>query len=179
MVDDKELVQMTQVLQSNTSLLQLCIKSPFAMRYTFESLTKFVEIVTAPESKSQLELFSFGHSTEDKDTVTRLSSELTSIAASRGHPLKVLPMHESLKSGETLGLTPEQVMKAQAIPDSLLYGKMTKKIPVCICKQLVVNYNYSCFLIHFLIHSACSLLIPSILTVLPCTIQFCTLHYSI
>ena len=61
---------------------------------------------------------------EDKDTVTRLSSELTSIAASHGDLLKVILRHDSLQSGETLSLTPDLVVKAQAMPDLFLYGKM-------------------------------------------------------
>ena len=52
-IDDKELLEMARVLQSNTSLIRLNIPSVSAIRYTFESLINFVEIhvVTAPESK--------------------------------------------------------------------------------------------------------------------------------
>ena len=62
-----ELLEMAQVLQSNTSLTDLAAYR--MIRYTFKSLTKFVEIVTAPESKSRLELLVFGQHRENKDIV--------------------------------------------------------------------------------------------------------------
>ena len=54
------------------------------------SLTKFVEIFTAFESKSQLEFLVLGQYTckENKDIVL-LSDQLTLLAASRGHKLVV------------------------------------------------------------------------------------------
>ena len=45
-IDDQKLLEMAQVLQSNTSLIELHMESDFEMSYTFESLTKFVEIVS-------------------------------------------------------------------------------------------------------------------------------------
>ena len=55
-INDQELLETAQALQSNTSLTELRIESHFKMSYSFKSLTKFVEIATAPESKSQLEV---------------------------------------------------------------------------------------------------------------------------
>lgn len=98
---------------------------------------------------------------EDKDTVTRLSSELTSIAASCGDLLKVILRHDSLQSGETLSLTPDLVMKAQAMPDLFLYGKMASVL----YKELSITIIHVLLFI-FLYLFVCSLLIiPSLLTV--------------
>ena len=89
------------------------------MRYTFKSLTKFVEIVTAPESKSQLELLVFGQREENEDIVS-LSKQLTHMAASRGHKLVVQPAYFDSELGS---LAMKQHLKADRMPDSLLYGK--------------------------------------------------------
>ena len=96
-IDDQELLMMAQVLQSNTSLTNLDIYSVDSQdsMYSNESLIKFVKIVTAPESKSRLEEIIVGHSL---DTVTRLSTELTSMALSRGHSLKIKQIREILSS---------------------------------------------------------------------------------
>ena len=118
-INDQELLEMAQVLQSNTSLKGLHMESDFKMSYTFESLIKFVKIVTAPESKSQLELLKFGQHKENKDIVL-LSNQLTLMAASRGHKLKV---HPFCLDTELYSLIMEQYLKADRMPDSLLYGK--------------------------------------------------------
>ena len=124
-IDDQELLEMARVLQSNTSLTQLYIESKFEMRYTFESLTKFVEIVTAPESRSQLELLEFGkYYKENNNNIVLLSNQLTHMAASRGHKLVVQPAFLNTKYSEWFGLGMDQGLKANAMPDWLLYGKV-------------------------------------------------------
>ena len=120
-IDNQELLEIAQVLQSNTSLIKLHIDSDsFVMRYTFESLDQFVKIVTASESKSQLEVFLFGQLKESKDIVL-LSSQLTRMALSRG-----LSVHPVCLATELTGLYSsiiEQYLMADRMPDSLLYGK--------------------------------------------------------
>ena len=95
-IDDQELLEMAPVLQSNTSLTHINIFLVISQsrKYSKESLIKFVEIVTAPESKSQLEDVIFGHPSDNKDIATRLSAELTNLALSRGHSLKLRHVHE-------------------------------------------------------------------------------------
>ena len=114
---------MAQVLQSNTSITELHIESDFEMTYSFESLTKFVEIVTAPESKSQLELLFFGQFKETKGIVL-LSYQLTLMAISRGHKLVVQPLclYSELKEFNS-SILEQYRIKASKMPDSLLYGK--------------------------------------------------------
>ena len=112
---------MAQVLQSNTSLTDLHIESSSAMRYTFKSLIKFVETVTAPESKSRLELLVFGPDKERKDIVL-LSKQLTHMAASRGHKLVVYPVCLNTEYKEFHDSLAEQHLKAGRMPDLLLYG---------------------------------------------------------
>ena len=115
-IDDQELLEMARVLQSNTSLTELRMESTILeMRYTLDSLTKFVEIVTAPESKSQLELLVFGQ--ENKANIL-LSCQLTQMAASHGHKLVVRP-----GSFEMISSVDELFSMADKMPHSLLYGK--------------------------------------------------------
>ena len=121
-IDDQELLETAQVLQSNTSLTELSIESHFKMTYSFKSLTKFVEIVTAPESKSQLEVLNFGEHKENQDTVS-LSYQLTHMAASRGHKLVVQPLCLNNKCSELLSSSMEQQLKACRMPSSLLFEK--------------------------------------------------------
>ena len=121
-IDNKELLEMAQVLQSNTSLIQLRIESLSVIRYTLESLTKFVEIVTAPESKSQLELLVHGPFKGSKDIVL-LSYQLTCMAASRGHKLVVQPAFLNTVYSEVCCSMIKQYSKTDKIPDLLLYGK--------------------------------------------------------
>ena len=113
---------MAQVLQSNTNLAELHMESYFEVRYSFKSLTKFVEIVTAPESKSQLELLLFGPYKENKDIVL-LSDQLTNMAASRGHKLELIPVCLYSEFSELYSSYKEQSLKAGRMPSSLLYGK--------------------------------------------------------
>ena len=122
-IDDQELLEMAQVLQSNTSLIHLHIESHFEMTYTFMSLIKFVEIVTARESQSRLEVLVFGQYKGNKDIVL-LSYQLTHMAASRGHKLVVQPVCLLTENTELHNLEREQLLKAGRMPDSLLYGKM-------------------------------------------------------
>ena len=122
-IDDQELLEMARVLQSNTSLIHLNIESDFMMRYSFKSLIKFVEIVTAPESKSQLNLLVFGQYEENKDIVL-LSYQLTHLAASRGHKLVVQPVCLRTEYIGLRNLLRGQLIKADRMPDSLLYGNM-------------------------------------------------------
>ena len=92
------------------------------MRYTFKSLTKFVEIVTAPESKSRLQLLLFGESKENK-AIFLLSKQLTLMATSRGHNLVVKSPCLAPEFKEFNSSISEQYLKAGRMPDSLLYGK--------------------------------------------------------
>ena len=101
---------MARVLQSNTSLIQLNIESHFETRYTFKSLIKFVEIVTAPESKSQLELLFWGQIEENKDIIS-LSYQLTHLAASHGHKLVVQPVCLLAEYTELINLGRKQFFK--------------------------------------------------------------------
>ena len=97
MINDQELLEMALVLQSNTNLTRLDIYSVILQRRTYyskESLIKFLKIVTAPESKSRLEKITVGHSSDNKDTVARLPAELTNMALSRGHSLKITHINE-------------------------------------------------------------------------------------
>ena len=91
MIDDQELLEMAPVLQSNTSLTHLEIFSVVSQdfRNSKESLIKFVEIITAPKSKSRLEEIIVGHRLDNEDIVTRLPAELANMALSRGHSLKI------------------------------------------------------------------------------------------
>ena len=114
---------MAQVLQSNTSLIELHMESYFKMEYTFESLIEFVEIVTAPESKSRLEFLLFGLLKENKDIVL-LSYQLTHMAESRGHMLVVQPVCSYTVHSERGSSFKEQRLKANTMPDWLLYGKV-------------------------------------------------------
>ena len=115
---------MAQVLQSNSSLTDLRIESSSVMTYSLESLAKFVEIVTAPESKSRLELLIFGGYDEIKDIVL-LSYQLTCMATSHGHKLVVQPVYLNTEFIElyTCSSSMEQRLIAHRIPDSLLHGK--------------------------------------------------------
>ena len=121
-IDDQELLEMAQVLQSNTSITELHIESDFKMTYSFESLAKFVKIVTAPESKSQLELLFFGQFKETKGIVL-LSYQLTLMAVSRGHKLVVQPLclYPELKEFNS-SISKQYHIKASKMPDSLLYA---------------------------------------------------------
>ena len=121
-IDDQELIEMAQVLQSNTSLSYLHIKSHSAMRYNLESLIKFVEIVTAPESKSRLEVLVFGEYKEDKAAVM-LSYLLKLMAALHGHKLAVVPICLDTDLLELYSLGREQILMANRMSHSLLYGK--------------------------------------------------------
>ena len=100
MIDDQELLEMAPVLQSNTSLKHLRIFSAYSQSRTYskESLVKFVQIVTAPESKSQLEDVVFGHRSDNEDIATRLPAELTNMASSRSHSLKLRHICEVFSS---------------------------------------------------------------------------------
>ena len=111
---------MAWVLQSNTSLIALSIESSSTMTYSLESLTEFVKIVTAPKSKSRLEMLIFGQMEENEEIVS-LSKQLTHMAASRGHKLVVQPVC-STELSELYSLVTEQYSKAGRMPDSLLYG---------------------------------------------------------
>ena len=93
------------------------------MTYSFESLTKFVEIVTAPESKSQLKWLIFGQIKQSKD-ITLLSNQLTHLAALRGHKLVVQPACMLPEYTEFYDLGKRQHLEAGRMPDSLLYGNM-------------------------------------------------------
>ena len=93
------------------------------MRYTFKSLTKFVEIVTAPESKSQLEVLFWGQPKEIKDIVS-LSNQLTHMAESRGHKLVVRPACLNTECNEIRDLDRKQQLEAVRMPKPLLYGNM-------------------------------------------------------
>ena len=99
---DQELLNMAQVLQTNTSLTRLEIFSAHAeysmYRYSNESLIKFVKIITAPESKSRLEEIIVGHTLDNKDIVARLPAELTNMALSRGHSMKITHINECISS---------------------------------------------------------------------------------
>ena len=122
-IDDQELLEMARVLQSNTSLIiELHIESDSKMMYNLESLTKFVEIVTAPESKSRLERLLFGQYKKNKD-IAWLSCQLTLMAVSCGHKLLVEPAYLDTELSEMSSLGREQGLKASRMPDSLLYGK--------------------------------------------------------
>ena len=125
-ISDQELLEMAQVLQSNTSLTYLDISSNFTRKdkYSDESLTKFVEIVTAPESKSRLKNLLFGDLQDDKDAATKLLRELTSIIASRGHSLKVESVCRSEPHSIGVNLGQQVMSRAKETPDLLLYGKM-------------------------------------------------------
>ena len=123
LLDNQELLEMAQVLQSNTSLTILNIGTGSVMRkYTFEALTKFIEIVTSPESKSRLEVLVIGDHNENK-AMDSLSYKLTQIAASHGHKLVVQPVFSQTEFSKLVSLAREQHLKADGIPDSLLYGK--------------------------------------------------------
>ena len=80
----------------------------------------FVKIVTAPKSKSQLEMIIFGQMEENEEIVS-LSKQLTRTAVSRGHKLVVQPVCSTELSG-LYSLVMEQYSKAGRMPDSLLYG---------------------------------------------------------
>ena len=98
-IDDQELLEMAPVLQSNTSLTNLNIFSAYSSRkYSKESLLKFVKIVTAPESRSQLEEITVGHSSDNEDIVTRLSAEFKTVALSSGRLLKITHIREVISS---------------------------------------------------------------------------------
>ena len=101
-IDDQELLEMAPVLQSNTSLTHLEINSAVSLDIRYgsskDSLIKFVKIVTAPESKSRLEMITFGHCSDNEDTAARLSAELTNMALSRGRSLKIKHIREVLSS---------------------------------------------------------------------------------
>ena len=116
---------MAQVLQSNTSLKYLDISIDYAvMRYSLKSITKFVEIVTAPESKSQLKLLIFGPYKENEDIADLfLFYRLTLMAVLRGHKLAVLPVSLDTKHNKLHSSLTEQHSKADRMPDLLLYGK--------------------------------------------------------
>ena len=107
MIDDQELLEIAPVLQSNTSLTHLRIFSVVSRSCTYskESLIKFVKIVTAPESKSQLEDIIVGHCSDNKDTVARLPAELTNMALSRGRSLKIRHICEVISSVSQDGST--------------------------------------------------------------------------
>ena len=121
-IDNQQLLEMAQVLQSNTSLTHLCIDSSSKMRYTFDSLIKFVEIVTAPESKSRLELLNFGEYKKNNGSIiVWLSYKLSLMAASRGHKLVVRP---ACLDTDIFSLGMEQRIKAESMPDWLVYGKV-------------------------------------------------------
>ena len=121
-IDNQELLEMAHVLQSNASLTRLYTESSSMIRYNFESLIKFVEIVTAPESKSQLEVLDVGQYKENKE-IASLSDQLTLMAESRGHKLVVLPMYLATEYSEWRSSVMEQNLKAERMRDSLLYGK--------------------------------------------------------
>ena len=119
-INNQELLEMAHVLQSNTSLTELNIKSSVT-NYSNESLTQFVEIVTAPESKSRLEKLVFGRLEENKDMAS-LSLNLTRMADSRGHKLEACFLDTQFS--ELLSSALEQTSKASRMPDSLLYGEV-------------------------------------------------------
>ena len=126
-IDDQELLEMAQILQSNTSLIQLRIESPSVMRYSLESITKFVEIVTAPESKSRLELLAFGQYKVNIQIgleIGLLSYRLTCMAASRGNKLVLQPVFFDAELSELYISMLKQNLKAGRMSDSLLYGKI-------------------------------------------------------
>ena len=135
-IDDQELLEMVQVLQSNSSLTDLHIESSSMMTYSLESLTKFVEIVTAPESESRLQLLLFGGYDEIKDIVL-LSYQLTRMATSRGHKLVVQPVYLNTEFIELYSSSMEQHLIARRMPDSLLYGKNN-------CQTVGVLRNFYC-----------------------------------
>ena len=119
-IDDQELLEMAQVLQSNTSLTELRIDSfTIIRRYNFESLAKFVEMVTAPDSNSRLPLLVFGHVKESEDIVL-LSNQLTHMAASCSHTLIIHPICLTTELHELHSSIMEQHLKACRMPDSLL-----------------------------------------------------------
>ena len=125
-IDDQEILEMAQVLLSNSSLTDLRIESSSMMTYSFESLTKFIEIVTAPESKSRLQLLLFGGYDEIKDIVL-LSYQLTCMATSHGHKLAVQPVYLNTEFIELYSSSMEQRLIARRMPDSLLYRKKIVK----------------------------------------------------
>ena len=63
-----------------------------------ESLIKFVKIVTAPESRSQLEEITVGHRSDNEDIVTRLSAEFKNMALPSGRLLKITHIREIISS---------------------------------------------------------------------------------
>ena len=90
------------------------------MTYSLKSLVKFVGIVTAPESKSQVELLVLY---EERKDIVLLSNQLTHMAASHGHKLVVRPVWLYSEFKEFISSVFEQYRKADRMHDSLLYGK--------------------------------------------------------
>ena len=121
-VDDQELLETARILQSNTSLKQLDIESTSTPKYTPESVIEFVKIVTAPDSKSQLQLLVFDQYKEN-EAVTLFSYQLTFMAKSRGRNLVVQPAYMNTECSELQSSEREKILKACEMHDSLLSGK--------------------------------------------------------
>ena len=121
-IDDQELLETARILQSNTSLKQLDIESTSTPKYTPESVIEFVKIVTAPDSKSQLQLLVFDQYKEN-EAVTLFSYELIFMAKSRGRNLVVQPAYMNTEYSELQSSEREKILKACEMHDSLLSGK--------------------------------------------------------
>ena len=85
--------------------------------YSFEALSKFIEMITAPESNSQLEILVTDYAEEVIESDT-LSTALNNFSSRRGYSLSICPYHE---------LTVMTVMITTMIklhPHSLVTGRM-------------------------------------------------------
>ena len=111
MIRDHQLLEMAPILQSNNTLryLNICFLNSY---YSFESLSKFVETITAPESISQLE-----HLVTSHDSNRELTTVHKKFSERRGFSLR---LYSDSKRAEQFDMGFRKIM---SLPESLITGR--------------------------------------------------------
>ena len=121
MLRDQHLQEIGPILQSNTSLKILNIENRLPYKhcfYSFESLCKFIKVITAPESRSQLRILVTEYA-EDIYANKELMTTVNKFGERRGCPLTFYTANQQDERKFMMGLK-----NLQYLHKSLITGRM-------------------------------------------------------
>ena len=119
---NEHLQEIGPILQSNTSLIFLDIETELTYMhkrcfYSLDSLCKFIKVITAPESRSQLRILVTEYA-EDIYANKELMTTVNKFVERRGYPLTFYSRKHQGKSKVLKSLN-----KLQSLPESLITGR--------------------------------------------------------
>ena len=124
-IKDEELIEIGHILQSNTSLqLQRLLISSTTSVSLSDSISpntvcEFVELITAPNSRSTLNSLIIAHGYMQAIAQERIQAALQRFALTRGYQMKIRPLYTQENLISVLVSTDQ----AKSLPKTVLFGK--------------------------------------------------------